>query len=157
MMTETFDKATAEHLAAVIHAVRSDWDQRGIIAALGKLRARPLWQVVIAAALAAHNPAARTPEVIALAGDHWRDLRQATTGPADRHPALIPLNELCDICGRERFQCEQLDTGHEYSPRTLHKRVTAYEAGAIKARAALAMSLAEPLPPTTDTTTESEI
>lgn len=151
MMSETFVKPTAEHLAAVIHAIRDDWDERGILAALGKLRTKPLWQVVIAAALAAHNPSARTPEVIALQGDHWRDLRTATTSPADRHPSLVPLNELCDICSRERHQCEQLDNGHDYRPRTLHKRIGTYEAGALKARAALAAAL----PQTTDNAEEA--
>lgn len=65
-------KDQAETVAAAVHAVRPEWDERGILTALGKARERgPAWAVAAAALIAAGRPENRTPAVIPLAGEHW--------------------------------------------------------------------------------------
>lgn len=101
MMTEQrLDKPRAELLAALIHCIRGDWGIPGIVAALAKVAGRPLYEVILAAVLAARNPQAKTPEVIAMDGDHWRDLRANTQSDAERHPSSTPVNDLCHIHNR---------------------------------------------------------
>lgn len=116
------DKATAEHLAAVIHVIRADWDSRGIVAALGKVRHRPIATIVVAAVRAAVNPAARTPEVIALDGTHWQQAAAATVSDAERHPSNVPYTHACAHCGRSEHDCREarrngVDDPHEFVSR----------------------------------------
>lgn len=91
-MTVEISRSQAEHLAALVHATRPDWDAPGILAALSKLRTRPLAVVAYAAIRAAETPTNRTPAVIALDGPHWR----APT-PAQL-PTPIPPTK-CPRCG----------------------------------------------------------
>jgi hypothetical protein len=70
----TKDQATA--LAAFIHTIRDDWDTPGITHALGTARLRvdaTVLNITIAAVKAAQNTKNRTPAVITLDGDHWRE------------------------------------------------------------------------------------
>jgi len=78
MMTENLN--LADHLAAVIHAIRTDWDIKGIKTALmnAKDRGTPA-EVAHAAIYAAQDPTNRTPAVIPLSGPHWSRGRELTS------------------------------------------------------------------------------
>lgn len=106
MMTEIqLDKATAEHLAAVVAALRSDWDERGIVAALAQARDRgDVSQVAMAAIRAAADPSNRTPAVIAMEGPHWRE-KPAAARIKDPAYATVPFEEACVTCGRSEYWC----------------------------------------------------
>lgn len=91
-MTIGISRSQAEHLAALVHAIRPDWDAPGILAALVKVRTRPLALVAYAAVRAAENTSNRTPAVIALDGTHWRPPTAAEL------PTPIPPSK-CDRCG----------------------------------------------------------
>lgn len=68
MMTR--DEATT--LAHLIHLLRRDWDEAGIMAALATARDRgDALDVAHAALYAAGDRANRTPAIIPLAGEHW--------------------------------------------------------------------------------------
>lgn len=99
-------KQTAQHLAEVIHEIRGDWDQHGIVAAIAPVRNLSLADVVVAAVLAATTPSNRSPAIIAMAGEHWRDLRSAGTWNAERHPSAAGTNALCRHCCRPWAHCQ---------------------------------------------------
>ncbi|MGH3447091.1 MAG: hypothetical protein ACRDP4_05665 [Nocardioidaceae bacterium] len=119
------DKSQAEHLAALIHAIREDWGLSGIMAALVKVRERPLADVTLAAMLAASVASNRTPEIIAMGGDHWRDVRHATTSEASRHTSSVPWAQLCDHCNRSEPHCQdptvQAEDPHEFTTAALRR------------------------------------
>ncbi len=72
MTTSPMTKRQADALAVLVATLRTDWDPRGIMAALRLCRDRAEAHVVaIAAITAAAIPTNRTPAVIALAGPHW--------------------------------------------------------------------------------------
>ena len=58
-------------LASLVHAIRHDWDEAGIRAALQKVIDRPLVDVTAAALAACRRSDQRTPAIIALDGAHW--------------------------------------------------------------------------------------
>jgi hypothetical protein len=64
-------RSQAENIAALVAAIRLDWDTAGVLAVLRKLADRDLADVARAAITAATDPRNRTPAVIALAGPHW--------------------------------------------------------------------------------------
>lgn len=65
-------KAQAQALAVFIHSIRSDWDPRGIVSALGLARGRGgVDALAVAAVRAAMVPSNRTPAVIGQSGPHW--------------------------------------------------------------------------------------
>jgi hypothetical protein len=63
-------------IAELLHHIRPDWDKPGILTHLDTARLRvgvtPA-TLAIAAIKAAANPTNRTPAVIPLDGDHWRE------------------------------------------------------------------------------------
>ena len=68
----THDQATK--LAAFISSLRPDWDTPGVLHAIGRARERGDGTAVAVAAIrAAASPSNRTPAVIALDGEHWRE------------------------------------------------------------------------------------
>jgi len=75
-----------EPLAQVCHAIRPDWDLRGIVAALVK-DSRPFGELATAAVVAAANPSARTPAAIG----YWRGDRPATGPRQDEKPPPVEL------------------------------------------------------------------
>lgn len=91
-MTIDITGSQADHLAALVHRTRLDWDTPGIKAALWKVRDRPLALVAYAAVRAAQTASNKTPAVIALDGPHWR----APT--AAELPTPIPPRK-CPTCG----------------------------------------------------------
>lgn len=97
----TYEGATI--LAEFIHAyVRPDWDQRGIVHALGKAKDRgTAAQVAIAALVAAQNAGNRTPAVIPLAGPHWH----ASGAPVAR--STPTRNQTCGVCYLGEEECRR--------------------------------------------------
>lgn len=92
-------KNQAQHLAAIVAETRPDWDQRGIVAALAKVRERDLADTCWAAIRAAENRTAQTPGFIPVDGDHWRPTtRTDTPRPPTRdeecrdHPGWFATN-----------------------------------------------------------------
>ena len=89
---------TERALAAVIHGIRNDWDEHGILTTLRKLSDKPIAQVAAAAihcATKRHDQ--RTPACIALDGEHWRALDRLT-GDNDAPRSIQPPERLpCPI------------------------------------------------------------
>lgn len=108
-MTE-LTKELAEHLAEQIREIREDWDVRGIVAALAKVRERPFFELALAARFAALDQSNRTPEVIALDGEHWRLARAALRTSSGRRE--LADSERCDVCSRAKDQCEDAQELH---------------------------------------------
>lgn len=109
----------AKALAKLIHELRPDWDETGVLYYLGKTRERPVsadevCHAAIRAAMSAHN---RTPAVIALEGPHW-----LPAAAPDRPRRQASPDQLCRTCGSERSRCVELaavaDDGHEFDPLT---------------------------------------
>lgn len=76
-----------EAIARLVATLRSDWDVRGIEAALGKVDAnKTATETALAAIKAAADPANRTPRVIAFAGTHWGDPRGRSKAPEHWQP-----------------------------------------------------------------------
>lgn len=111
---------------AIAHLVRSirtqtpgagSWDEAGIIAALKKVKALHLAEVVGAAVRAAENPDLRTPAAIGNPGTEvWR---LAPPKPVAYVPT--PREEFCELCGKRRAMCEQISEGptgdgHKFVP-----------------------------------------
>ena len=107
------DRTRAERaLAAIIHEIRAEWDERGTLAALRRCSERPLAQVAAAAIhCATYRHDQRTPSVIAMDGEHWSALDRMTgregTGRApeircDTHREPLP----CLTCDRQRRAAE---------------------------------------------------
>lgn len=87
----------AQALTALIHALRPDWDQQGVYAALAKARTMGTApELAIAAIRAADTPINKTPAVIAMQGPHWQPTRPTTApagawyGPPDRKTPRCP-------------------------------------------------------------------
>lgn len=71
MMTQ-ITRPQADALAALVHAMRQEWDVAGIVRALWDARDRgSAFELAIAAIHCASDLTNRTPAVIALAGVHW--------------------------------------------------------------------------------------
>lgn len=61
-----------EAIARCVATLRSDWDVRGIEAALAKVDPkRTAYETAVAAIKAAQDPGNRTPATIAFTGPHW--------------------------------------------------------------------------------------
>lgn len=60
-----------DNLTRLVHSIRPDWDQRGILAALSKCQSFDKQDTIRAALAAAADPDVRTPGVIPKAGSHW--------------------------------------------------------------------------------------
>jgi hypothetical protein len=79
---------TLTTITELLHQLRPDWDTAGILAHLETARLRvgvtPA-NLAIAAIRAATNPKNRTPAVIPLDGDHWREHVRLITTPQPPH------------------------------------------------------------------------
>lgn len=94
-------------LALLVHTVREDWGQEGILDALGRLIEAeprlPVDEVSRIALRASQDARNRTPAVIALPGPHRDVVREplATTQPFSR-------SRTCDTCGKSEDWCRRV-------------------------------------------------
>lgn len=97
----TIDRTRAESaLAAVVHAIRDEWDAHGVQVTLRRCADKPFAELAAAAIYAAvKRTEQRTPACIALDGEHWRALeRMTTTAATTQTPTTQPPNRLaCPI------------------------------------------------------------
>lgn len=86
------DRTKAERaLAFLVHEIRDEWDERGIVVALRKVSDRPLPDVVAAALhCAVKRTDQRAPACIALDGEHWRALDRLTGDAATTPTSVQP-------------------------------------------------------------------
>ena len=149
-MTETQARA----LAALVAALRPEWGQAGIMAALseaGRTVTLDPWVLTTAAVAAARDTANRTPAMIAQPGPWWPKDAPATTRPApcpkdghQGHPA-----HSCGYCRAEELApvravvAEARDQAAERRAR----RETPTSKAAAEARAALEAALRTARPP----------
>src|SRR6266540_4793694 len=63
----------AKHLTALIGALRPDWDRPGIADAIWRAKDRGNAIEVCAAAIRASAISNRTPAIIPMDGNHWRE------------------------------------------------------------------------------------
>jgi hypothetical protein len=91
----------AQSLAAVIHKLRPEWDERGVIRALEKCAGLNPFEVSMAAIRAANDPGAKTPGVIPTDGPHWHERVTADRSP--RNP--MPHEECGSHRGQFRLSC----------------------------------------------------
>jgi len=101
MMMNEITRPQAQALAELIHALRPEWDARGVLAHIREARDRgPADVVCIAAIRAAATPTNRTPAVIPLSGDHWIDpaVTPSSTGAVPR-----PTDRRCTEPGHEHY------------------------------------------------------
>jgi len=83
------DRTRAERaLAFLLHEIRDEWDEHGVLSVLRKLSDKPLAEVSAASIHCAfHRTDQRTPACIALSGEHWQALnRMANQAPATPLP-----------------------------------------------------------------------
>lgn len=116
MMTKNqINRDQAHALATLITAMRPEWDTPGILKALSDARDRTTgWDLAHAALHAAANPKAKTPAVIALAGEHWTAGKAlgtvTTTGakcPEPGHTSFYAHN--CGSCRAEQLEGERVN------------------------------------------------
>jgi hypothetical protein len=95
-------------LALLVHEIRDEWDERGVLSVLRKLSDQPMADVSAAAIFCAyHRTDQRTPACIALSGEHWHALARMagqtpTAAPAARcadHGQVLPCLR-CDALSR---------------------------------------------------------
>ena len=98
-MPLTLDQATP--LAALLHKLRPEWDERGILKALEKCAGRNAFDVAMAALRATADMGAKTPGVIPSDGPHWRERLSENRSP--RNP--LPHEECSDHPGQYRLSC----------------------------------------------------
>lgn len=146
MSTMTQDQG--ETLANLIHLLRPDWGVAGTAKALFEARGQGDALTLARAALAAAaDPGNRTPAIIGLNGAHWQGLHHK--------PAEVPLEELCDECGRPEPVCRKVArrTGDPHEFRTV-AQAEAHRVGRPDVSAARG-ALAEGL--TVDSSSEGEV
>lgn len=95
------DRTKAERaLAFLVHEIRDEWDERGVLAALRKVSDRPLADVTAAALhCAIKRTDQRTPLCIAFDGEHWRALERITGTTQPPGGAQPPDRLACPIHG----------------------------------------------------------
>lgn len=91
-----FNQDHAKHLAALIHSLRPDWDLPGINDALYRAKDRGDAIEVCVGALRGCAPTNRTPAVIPMDGNHWRD---TVATLSTRRAAAADKAVHCDRCG----------------------------------------------------------
>lgn len=106
-------------IAFLVEAIRSEgpgeqWSTPGILAALDKLRDRPLADVAVAAIRATARTDQRTPAVIAMGGEHWATGKQPTPTPPTVRSA-----DICQGCTKERAIHDEInrkvpESAHEW-------------------------------------------
>jgi hypothetical protein len=145
MMTK-INREQAHALAALVAALRTDWDTPGVLKAIYDARDRgDAFRVAHAALYAAETPTNRTPAVIALAGEHWARGRDVGTGdtrfdrcdvPGDAHRSY-PKGR----CGACRADGLAVDT--DTPPTSAKPATSAYTTGPNLARAAAGLPIKE--------------
>lgn len=123
------NRPQAQALAALVHALRPDWDPAGIMAALRSASGLgESHEVAIAAVSAAAEKSNRTPAVIALDGLHWRRAKPDATptpGPGRRARCTVyghehyPAPPLCAGCRSEALVNGATPAPREPDPREL--------------------------------------
>ncbi len=104
MTSQPMTHTQATQVAAAVHALRPDWDEPGIVDALGRARNRGSGpELAVAAIRAGADQRNRTPAVIALDGAHWRP---AATPVADSRPGPdISRRCNCGVLHPDRLDC----------------------------------------------------
>ena len=93
-------------LASLIYEIRPDWDEQGIRSAIHQIADRPLALVVTAATAAATTrPDQRTPAIIALDGDHWRQAYAMTGTPQPKRDPITATRCAHGMIERECPAC----------------------------------------------------
>jgi hypothetical protein len=140
MMTKDQAKMTA----ALIHSIRPDWDELGIMAALAKAANRaPAGMVSIAAIHAALATTNHTPAVIPMDGPHWQ--KADGTAPAPKRVIEPPKsNDTSADCpehpGTKAWACKPCRTTAP-RPADFQDRVARAAEAARAARAAQLVDL----------------
>lgn len=109
----TATRESLEHVAALIHQTRPEWDEYLVMVVLGDLAPRvDGTDLAIAALRCAQDTTMLTPKAIGW-GRHWRGL---DTEP----PAVTASAQRCDVCGKTEARClgERIgvDDDHAYDP-----------------------------------------
>jgi hypothetical protein len=106
-------KHQAVILASFIHSIRRDWDEAGIVKALGDARLMgDAFDLALAAVVAAREPRNRTPAVIAMQGPHWAHAAVRHKSSANTTP---PRSATCGICYMREDACRARWAGdHEF-------------------------------------------
>jgi hypothetical protein len=100
----------ARPLAALIHQLRPEWDEGGILKQLQKCAHLNPFDVSMAAVRAATDLGAKTPGVIPSDGPHWHERLSEQRVP--RNP---PFDQCCATCSRTREMCQRIDgADHEF-------------------------------------------
>ena len=105
----------ARPLAALVHQLRPEWDERGVLTALERCAGRNPLDVAMAAIRAAADLGAHTPGVIPTDGPHWRERLSETRSPrnplpheeCDSHPGQFRLS--CSGCSANRKAKREAD------------------------------------------------
>jgi len=134
-------KPQAQAIAHLVHQLRPEWSERGIMAQLGKLTTRRATDVALASIRAAADPEAKTPGVIPTPGSHWDEGVQYEASRLPKrdeechiHPGSWRGN--CHGCAADRLARTE-------SPRRTGERVNGKAA---EARALLRSALANCCP-----------
>jgi hypothetical protein len=106
MMTQIpITMTQAKTLAALLHELRPDWDERGLLAAIHGAKDRAgNFDLAIAAIRAAGQPTNRTPAIIGMEGPHWHP-EQAAPEPAKRPGGVTR----CIECGGFHHPADEHD------------------------------------------------
>lgn len=118
-MTIEINGDQARALAALVAALRPDWDAPGVLAALRDGRTKGTAdQLAHAAINAAMDPANRTPAVIALDGSHWASVRPVETRGAKFDRCTRPGHEQWPAwhCAGCRADARAADSPRETTP-----------------------------------------
>ena len=94
MNDQKFTPEHAKHLTALVQSLRPDWDRPGVADAIWKARDKGSAIDVCAAAVKACVLSNRTPAVIPLDGNHWRESVAAVGRPRAADKASH-----CESCG----------------------------------------------------------
>jgi hypothetical protein len=129
MNESKFTPEHAKHLTALICALRPDWDRPGVADAIWKARDKGNALDVCAAAVKACVLSNRTPAVIPLDGNHWREVT-----PAVSRPRAADKASHCETCGIVHTPLSPCSPPEQ----------RAHGRGAEAARAALAAALGKP-------------
>jgi hypothetical protein len=113
----------AKRLTALIETLRPDWDRPGIADAIWRAKDRGNAIEVCVAAVRACSPTSRTPAVIPLDGNHWREI---TVKPA--RGVVVDAASRCGNCGGFH---------HRLAPCDPPETERSHGRGAAEARAAL--------------------